>query len=571
MEVEEVERIALEWHERQNEGNRTNPAPSVDRERERRKVVALEETVQLLADELDTRLRENGAGRKRIEGELERTRADLIKRSNELREGEIRLRHYESNRTRAEEEVKRLKESEEEAREEARENKRQVEMLRARWKLEAEDRDRTTQRLREELLELRQGSLGDVEMEDRIQQEVGRRVEEGKQELERETLIVKHELQLRDETLADLRLQLRSVHEEVDQAQNALQSDRQQAELAFSDLNSQLSSKEDELARLQESSSELQDEVDELTVKLEDAVIDRERLIRLLETRDVELTRQQDQCATAVEAMKELEEAVTRIEAESNVKDRELARVKKELEMQKRESENILEKRDGVLAESEKQVSRLRKEKASLGQEKEKAIGLVEKLKRDSADRESEFRVWFSFQLFPNSRCFESYLLTVRVSKLKKRIAELDEDVFGLNIALDVSTVLLSPSCLLLTYNSSLVVEATRSFTLETSNVATQTRTRSSKPVPTNRPLLLLSRTSSHIFPFHRPTIDNNNFRVIRIGESYPHLLHSTRYRSIDSVRRIETFSTTFTSKPLDRLISSSFTVTGARSYHPRC
>ena len=398
MEVEEVERIALEWQE-----NKNQPPPTIDRERERRKVAALEETVQLLADELDARLRENGAGRKRIEGELERTRADLIQRSNELREGEIRLRHYESNRARAEEEVKRLKESEEEAREEARENKRQVEMLRARWKLEAEDRDRTTQRLREEVQELRQGSLGGVEMEDRIQQEVGRRVEEVKQELEREASIVKHELVLREETLADLRTQLRSANEGAHQAQTALESDRQQAELAFSDLSSRLASKEDELARLQESSSELQDEVDELTVKLEDAVIDRERLIRLLEARDVELVQQQDQCATAVDAMRELEEAVTRIEAESNVKDRELAKVKKELEMQKRESENVLEKRDGVLAESEKQVSRLRKERTMLEQEKEKVVALAEKLKRDSADRESEFKICFSCRLLSTS------------------------------------------------------------------------------------------------------------------------------------------------------------------------
>ena len=540
MEVEEVERIALEWQE-----NKNQPPPTIDRERERRKVAALVETVQLLADELDARLRENGAGRKRIEGELERTRADLIQRSNELREGEIRLRHYESNRARAEEEVKRLKESGEEAREEARENKRQVEMLRARWKLEAEDRDRTTQRLREEVQELRQGSLGGVEMEDRIQQEVGRRVEEVKQELEREASIVKHELVLREETLADLRTQLRSANEGAHQAQTALESDRQQAELAFSDLSSRLASKEDELARLQESSSELQDEVDELTVKLEDAVIDRERLIRLLEARDVELVQQQDQCATAVDAMRELEEAVTRIEAESNVKDRELAKVKKELEMQKRESENVLEKRDGVLAESEKQVSRLRKERTMLEQEKEKVVALAEKLKRDSADRESELKSWFSSSR--SNVLTQSFLFTVRISKLKKRIAELDEDVFGLNIALDVGSLLLSPSHLSLTCISSLIVETTRSLSLETTNVATQTRTRTTKRIPSN-PYLFVSSTT-HLLPIDRPALCNN-LCPIRAREPYPFLRSTTFDRSIDSLCRLETLPPFITSKP---------------------
>ncbi|GAA5964174.1 hypothetical protein JCM3765_005367 [Sporobolomyces pararoseus] len=419
-EVQEVERIALEWQQCQQQKQESETKSTTDdsrerRERERRKVAALEETVQLLADELDTRLKENGVGRKRIEGELERTRAELIKRSNEVRETEIRLRHAKANQAQTEEEIRIRRDREETAIEEARASKREVELLRARWQAEAEDRDRTTQRLREELLELKQNSrtpsssLSESQIESRIEKEVARRVEEAQREVEKDQSIVKQELVLRDKALAELRAQLLSVQEEAHQTRGISQEDRQQAELALADLQLQLSTKEEEASRLREANSELQDELDETIVKLEDASIDRERLIRLLETKEVELAQQQDQCDTAISAMRDLEDAVTRFETEAAVKESQLAKLKKEVELQA----SVLEKREGVLAESEKQLSRLRKERGALEAEKEKAVAFAEKLKRDSADRE------------------------IRVSKLKKRIAELDEDVFGLNIALD--------------------------------------------------------------------------------------------------------------------------------------
>ncbi|GAA5877949.1 hypothetical protein JCM16303_002789 [Sporobolomyces ruberrimus] len=414
-EVEEVERIALEWQRREESRSQsTAKVDDPDREaREQRKVAALEETVQLLADELDTRLRENGTGRKRIEGELERTRAELVERSNEVRNTEIRLRHAKASQAQAEEEARVRREREEAAKEEAVENKRQLDLLRARWQAEAEDRDRTTQRLREELLEVKtqhdNGTVGGAQFEERIEKEVARRVEEAKQALERETSIIKHELVLRDEALADLRTQLRSAQDEAHESRGMSQEDRQQAELALSDLQAELSSKNEVIVQLREANGEIQDELDETVVKFEDANIDRDRLVRLLESKEVELAQQQEQCHTAISAMRDLEEAVTRFESEAAVKESQLAKLRKELELQT----SMLEKREGVLVEAEKQVSRLRKERGVLEAEKEKAVSFVDKLKRDSADRE------------------------IRISKLKKRIAELDEDVFGLNIALD--------------------------------------------------------------------------------------------------------------------------------------
>ncbi|GAA5933473.1 hypothetical protein JCM1841_001326 [Sporobolomyces salmonicolor] len=413
-EVEEVERIAVEWerHARDASGCSGDAAAA---ERERKKVAALEETVQLLADELETRLRDDRSARHRLELELERTRADLTRRANEVRDGEIRLRHARAGQKQAEEDCEALRRREEVAREDGERLKREMEVLRARWRADAEERERGTQRLREELHAggARPALNGGQEGEDRIEREVRRRVDDTRRAAEREAEVVKHELVLRDSALADLREQNRLAREEVARLQHAATQDRQQAELAFADMASTLAAREDELAELRDAQASTQDELDEALVKLDDAAVGHDRLVKALQATEAELVQQQEQCATALSAMRDLENAVSRIEAESSAKDVELGKVRTELEAQSRESENVLEKRDRVLAESEKQVGRMRKELEAVRKEKERLSELVAKLKRDSADRE------------------------IKVAKLKKRVAELDDDLFGLNIALD--------------------------------------------------------------------------------------------------------------------------------------
>ncbi|GAA5872791.1 hypothetical protein JCM1840_004519 [Sporobolomyces johnsonii] len=420
-EVEEVERIAVEWERQARDaassgsgfGVGSDPtAAAAAAERERKKVAALEETVQLLADELETRLRDDRSARQRLELELERTRAEVAKRANEVRDGEIRLRHARAGQKQAEEDCEVLRRREELARDESERVKREMEALRARWRADVEERERGTQRLREEL-QARGALDGGEDVEDRIEREVRRRVDDARHAAEREAAIVKHELLLRDSALADLREQNRLAREEVARLQHSATQDRQQAELAFADMASTLAAKEDELAELRDAQASTQDELDEALVKLDDAAVGHDRLVKALQATESELVQQQEQCATALAAMRDLENAVSRIEAESSAKDVELGKVRRELEAQSRESDNVLEKRDRVLAESEKQVGRTRKELEAVRKEKEKLSELVAKLKRDSADRE------------------------IKVAQLKKRVAELDDDVFGLNIALD--------------------------------------------------------------------------------------------------------------------------------------
>ncbi|GAA6007537.1 hypothetical protein JCM11491_004199 [Sporobolomyces phaffii] len=415
-EVEEVERIALleaRTRLREAQHDDTDRERRRERERERGKVTALEETVRLLADELDTRLKEGAVGRRKLEREVERTRAELVRTSNELRETEVRLRHAERGQSRAEDEARTHREKGERATEAARESGSVVNRLKAAWQSEVEERDRAVERLRQEVLHLKEDPTRRQELDTdhaaRIEEEVRRRVDDAKREFERQSLSVKHELVVRDEALAQLRLELARSEEEANRSRGTGHINAQQAELAEAEFQTRLAEKDEQLQQLRDAKSELEDELDEAVVKLEDATIDRDRLVRLLNAKEVELAEQQDQSATAISAMKDLELAVARFERDAASSDTQLAALNTELELRVTE----LKKRDARLTESDRLVAALAKDKGVLQAERDKAVSLAENLKRDSADRE------------------------IRITKLKKRIAELDEDVFGLNIALD--------------------------------------------------------------------------------------------------------------------------------------
>ncbi|GAA5850592.1 hypothetical protein JCM3766R1_001201 [Sporobolomyces carnicolor] len=355
--VREVERIAIAWRDRDKRRRRrsNDHDPTEEEEEELKRVAALEETVRLLADELDTRLDENR--RRRID--LERQVAIATRR-------------------------------EETASHQLEQSQREVEALRATWRAEVDDRDRTTRRLREELSDLRQ-------RRPRQEEEEGDRDRVDDDDEARQLDMVKKELVLRDEALASLRDELLIARRETTtrNEDGTTSLELEQARLAIADLTSRLVETEREVDDLRDQNGQLVDELDAQTVKLEDATIDRERLARLVEEQRVDLDEQRTQCDTALQAMRDLERAVAGFESQATVYERRLEQVEHDLD------------------ERATQLSRMTSARDALQAEKAQAVAFADKLKRESADRE------------------------MRVSKLKKRIAELDEDVFGLNIALD--------------------------------------------------------------------------------------------------------------------------------------
>ncbi|GAA5827805.1 hypothetical protein JCM11251_007681 [Rhodosporidiobolus azoricus] len=415
-EAREVEQLALDWEERFRQATTsfspaasfapTTDTPSASSRHDRKKILALEETIQLLADELETRVQEDRAHRHRLEVELDETRADLMQRVRDVKEGEIRLRYAQEEALRAVEEGRRAREEEGSAKEE-------VEGLRARWAVEVEERDTAVRQLRDELLDLKQHGTSQPADEADIEKEVARRVAVALEELARETALVKHEVVQRDAALASLRDSSRQQRDEIDRLAYAVQTERQQAELAHTDLTAALEAREEELLQAQEGQVAAQEEADEALVRLESAEIERDRMGDAVRTKEEQLAQQVEQNASALEAMAELETHVQRIESDLAAKADGLRRVRKEMEQQKREAEDVLEKRDRVLAETEKAAGRAKRELEQVQKENNRLNDLVGKLRRDSADRE------------------------VKITKLKKRAAELEEDVFGLNIALD--------------------------------------------------------------------------------------------------------------------------------------
>ncbi|BGP58014.1 hypothetical protein JCM8202_001748 [Rhodotorula sphaerocarpa] len=411
-EARDIEQLALSWEQRAQQHGGLAPPSQLKSPVEAKKLAALEETVRLLADELETRMRDDRARRRQLEKELERTRTDLVRAANEHRDDLIRLKHAKTMQSEADEELNAARAAAETADEQRRRAEQEREELRVQWRIDAEQRDQLCAQLREDLRSLK-SERPDVKSDEAIEQEVQRRVDVAVQASAREVRLVKHELEQRDAALGDLRAQLHTSQAEVARLNRAVQEERQHAELASADLGGLLASREQELKVALHEQHSAQYELHDVNNRLYSAEAERDRLADTLASKEAEFAQQAEQSQTALTAMMELESAVARVERDLAGKERELQQVRRDLSAQKEESDNVLEKRDRVLAETEKEAGRLRKELESVRGENSRLSELVGKLRLDSADRE------------------------VKVAKLKKRAAELEEDVFGLNIALD--------------------------------------------------------------------------------------------------------------------------------------
>lgn len=385
-EAREVEQLAVAWERRAQTGASAHARSPT----EAKKLAALEETVRLLADELETRMREDRSRRRKLEKELERTRADLVHAVNEHREVTIRLKHVSASNTQSDEDraAAQAAHAEEEAR--RREAERERDELRTRWQIDADERDRVVALLREEVASLR-SSASTPKTDEHLEREVHRRVELATQASTREVQLAQHELMQRDAALDDLRRELQARRDEVARLTRSVQEERQHAELASADLEGLLSTKEHELAELAQSRSDAQEELDDALTRLDVAESERDRLAETLSSKEGEFAQQTEQTRVALAAMAELESAVARVERDLANKEGELEQVRSDLANQRRESDSVLEKRDRVLAEAEREAGRLRKDLEATRGENARLSELVGKLRLDSADREGEF------------------------------------------------------------------------------------------------------------------------------------------------------------------------------------
>ena len=385
-EAREIEQLAVAWERRAQTGTSAQTRSPT----EAKKLAALEETVRLLADELETRMREDRSRRRKLEKELERTRADFVHAVNEHREIAIRLKHVSAANTQSDEARATAQAAcaEEEAR--RREAERERDELRARWQIDANERDRVVALLREEVTSLR-SSAPTSKTDEHLEREVQRRVELATQASTRDVQLAQHELMQRDAALEELRQELQASRDEAARLTRSVQEERQHAELANADLEGLLAAKEHEVAELAQSRSDAQEELDDALTRLDAAESERDQLAATLSSKEGEFAQQTEQTRAALAAMAELESAVARVERDLTNKEGELEQVRSDLASQRRESDNVLEKRDRVLAEAEREAGRLRKDLEATRGENARLSELVGKLRLDSADREGEF------------------------------------------------------------------------------------------------------------------------------------------------------------------------------------
>lgn len=388
-EAREIEQLALSWEQRAQQSQSADGTAPTRSSTDTKKLVALEETVRLLADELETRMREDRSRRRELEKELDRTGAELLQTAAEHRDAVIRLKHITEAQLQADAAMTTLRASEENAVRQKQEAEREREELRARWRVDAEQRDQVVAHLREELADLRAGQSR-AQSDADIEREVRRQVDLAMQDSTRELELAKHDLAQRDALLAELQEQLRVSRDDTDRLTRAVQEERQHAELASADLEGLLSAREQALERATREAAALQEELDDVTARLEAVEAERDRVTNSLESKEAEYAQQTEQTRYTLAAMAELEAAVARVERDLAVKEDELVKLRRELAAQKRESDDVLEKRDRVLAEAEREAGRLRKDLESVRGENTRLTELVGKLRLDSADREGE-------------------------------------------------------------------------------------------------------------------------------------------------------------------------------------
>ncbi|GAA5867666.1 hypothetical protein JCM8547_001336 [Rhodosporidiobolus lusitaniae] len=399
-EVGEVEEVAVEWERRFRLAVSATPRKTAggmeEEEREKeRQVAALEETVALLADELETRVSEDRAHRRALERELAAARVEQGRWEKEAREAGIRVRFSEEKRERAEREVG--------------EGRKREEGMRREWEEDVRRREEGVRGLREEVERLKAGAPASWTSSAGAGTDDPTALEEAR----REVALLKSDLLQRDSALASLRQTVASQRSDLDRAERTVLEERQRAELVVCELTAALEGKEEELRAVEEERERLADEVEEVLARLDASERERDRAEGDLRKKEDLLRLQLEENASALSAMTSLSSHVQQLESDLHSAQTLLEKKHKEVEQQRRESEDVLEKRERVLAEAEKREGRVRKELEGTRKEMERLEGLVGKLRRDSADRE------------------------VKITKLKKRAAELEEDVFGLNIALD--------------------------------------------------------------------------------------------------------------------------------------
>ncbi|KAL8278183.1 hypothetical protein RQP46_009356 [Phenoliferia psychrophenolica] len=388
----------------------------------RAKLEALEDLVERLTDELETRTALDDRNRQKLEDEAAIARVDLQAARSDVRDGEIRLRHArasqaeaEAMRSRVERERDELSEHLATTLEDAQQFQRERDDLRARLRRELEDRDETILNLRAELAERPEAGSGHhPEVSDA---EVERRVEEARTAALREAAVVRADLEAQvqhahaqAEAVAELRHQNRVLREEIALAKEAERQQHSEAELARLEARTEVGRLRVELSEANRARKALSEDLEELHGRIEAVQADKDRQLEAVQR---ELEKHRTAWQESRGAQDELLNSIAIIEADAAKSHVALQTAHGDLEALRRETNALLDDRDRRLTESQTALASKRAKMDSLVEECTRLKELVGALRRGSSERDD------------------------KISRLQKAKAELQEDVMGLNIALE--------------------------------------------------------------------------------------------------------------------------------------
>lgn len=412
----------------------------VDGSRDRARLAALEDLVNKMSEELEVRTAiERKTGRKQCE-QLAVLQDELIRTRSDVRDGEIRLRHArasqsdaETLRSRVELERDELQEQIRSVLADAEQLKRERDDLRLRVRHEAEERDRLARQLQEDVKSTVKAAAAATH-DPQVTKELGRQIEKVRQSADREAAVLVAELETQKhfsdgqaQTISELRVQTRSLREDLAAVTEDARKIRSGAELARLEARTEAMRLRSELGEVRRISTAVQNELDDAQSRIETLEVEKDVVTRELET-----------CRLAWEesvgAQKALVDTITRVEANATSKSAALAQAQEDLETLRRDMDALLDDRDQRLAHAQTALASRTAQLETIRKERDVLQEKVNSLRKESADRESEHSVWKGAEPDTNKI---TYL--VKLARLNKTKTALSEDILGLNIALEVS------------------------------------------------------------------------------------------------------------------------------------
>ncbi|KAK4048406.1 hypothetical protein OIV83_004752 [Microbotryomycetes sp. JL201] len=412
---------ALEEAHRLGEEGSTAAAFDVVQEQDKRQ--ALQDIVDRLTNELETRIKIDKQRRKEQTRELETLRETVTKLKSDARDGDIRLRHAHVGQADAEEQRDYFKAMVEALTAQVEALKKDRDDTRSQMRDEVIDRDRTISMLRIELAGRQQSTLSPVSRA--LDQ---RQLDEAQKQLVETVDRLRHQIIESEATVTELREENQSLKSDLTSVRESALHDQRQLEDELVDTRSELARARQSLIDADCTISKTRDELEETRDRLETIELELERLGDESKMRASKIQMHESAWNEHQSGMANLLESIAKMEDELASKDKQLREARQDLDGLRNEMDQILQARDVKLYEVETALS------AKLT-ENETLVADCDRLGAKLSQAEALLAE--TNRLKETVATLRKQSADLKYQRLKKVKADQDDDILGLNIALE--------------------------------------------------------------------------------------------------------------------------------------